>query len=325
MCYTIRMNPLENKTAKISGITGQCLKVLAVVSMIIDHIGYAIVIRLPGAADTGSLTNFVYTTLRMIGRFAFPIYCFLLIEGVCHTRNIGRYAFRLFIFALVSEIPFDLAFYGKLFHFDHQNVFFTLCIGVLMLWAFKLIGDTEEGRLPRILLRVSVMVIPPAYVAWRIGYLLLERIKLSLNPVIVYSVCAIAAMIVITVFVTRAAGKYNERTALILCADLIVLSFAAFAADILMTDYKAAGIIAIALMYLYKNDNVSRIIYGTVALTVLSSPTEAFAFLDAIPASFYNGRRGKGTKYLFYVVYPLHLLILYLIARYLRLWKPTVL
>lgn len=99
------------------GINGFTLKCIAMACMLIDH--------------TGAVLFPQYLILRMIGRLAFPIYCFLLVEGAVHTSNIRRYELRLLGFALLSEVPFDLAFRGGFFRPDHQNVFFTLFLGVV--------------------------------------------------------------------------------------------------------------------------------------------------------------------------------------------------
>ena len=70
--------------------------------------------------------------LRCLGRIAFPIFCFLIVEGFFHTHDVRRYMGRLGIFALISEIPYDLAFRGVPLEYAHQNVFFTLLIGIGM-------------------------------------------------------------------------------------------------------------------------------------------------------------------------------------------------
>ena len=79
-------------------LTGTQLKVIALVTMIIDHIG--VVLLEPNSV--------VYWVARSIGRLAFPIYCFLLVEGFIHTRNVKKYLGRLLLFAVISEIPFDI-------------------------------------------------------------------------------------------------------------------------------------------------------------------------------------------------------------------------
>lgn len=94
--------------------------------MIIDHTG---AVLFPG--------NMVF---RYIGRIAFPIFCFLLVEGFFHTRDIRKYMIRLGVFAFVSEIPYDLAFRNTVLEFEHQNVFFTLLIGVVMMYALERSG-----------------------------------------------------------------------------------------------------------------------------------------------------------------------------------------
>lgn len=83
---------------------------------------------------------------RYIGRLAFPIFCFLLAEGYYYTRNVRNYLCRLGIFALLSEVPYDLAFCRSFWAVEKQNVFFTLLIGLVMLWIL----DKEKETIIKI-------------------------------------------------------------------------------------------------------------------------------------------------------------------------------
>ncbi|MDD3339893.1 MAG: TraX family protein [Lachnospiraceae bacterium] len=131
-------------------LSGSSLKMIAIVAMLIDH--SAAILLFDGVilhnapitvgSDMYRLYLF-YRVLRGIGRIAFPIFCFLLVEGFLHTSNKSRYAFRLFLFALISEVPFDLALHQRWFDTGYQNVFFTLLIGFLVIWLF----DMAKGRL----------------------------------------------------------------------------------------------------------------------------------------------------------------------------------
>lgn len=99
---------------KYKGISQEGLKLIACVTMLIDHIGATLIIRLltgcPADAPEYVWLYWLYMGMRIIGRIAFPIYCFLLVEGSERTRNPKKYALRLFMGMLLSEIPFDLAF-----------------------------------------------------------------------------------------------------------------------------------------------------------------------------------------------------------------------
>ena len=113
------------------------IKVIALVSMLCDHAAYILLPAFlrgnPNHAELWAL----YEPMRCIGRLAFPLFCFLLVEGFSHTRHRGKYALRLGAFALISEIPFDLAFNGCLLTVKSNNVMITLLIGFLALWAME--------------------------------------------------------------------------------------------------------------------------------------------------------------------------------------------
>lgn len=158
-----------------SGISGFTLKVIAVVTMLIDHTAATILERaIYGnnfdtfvTPDNMQFWVTVYLWMRIIGRMAFPIYCFLLVEGFTHTRNRWKYALRLFLFALVSELPFDLAFQKSYWDMSYNNVFFTLLLGLLTImeidWICKksLFGDGIGGKAFKavdILLTLGVMM-----------------------------------------------------------------------------------------------------------------------------------------------------------------------
>ena len=117
------------------------LKLLALVTMFLDHVGagllkYFLVHTIPEGGAAWQYCDAAYQILRTVGRLSFPIYCYLLLQGFLHTRSVARYALRLFLFALLSEAPFDLLFYGKM-TMAHQNVFWTLLAGLLTMAAVR--------------------------------------------------------------------------------------------------------------------------------------------------------------------------------------------
>lgn len=133
----------------LGGISGSTLKLIAIITMLIDHTGAVVIstiYRLPAiTADPArqALWKNIYNLSRDIGRIAFPIFCFLLVEGYLHTRSAAKYAQRLLLFALISEIPFDLALKGNWFFPAKQNVYFTLFIGLLVMIGISRI--TQNG------------------------------------------------------------------------------------------------------------------------------------------------------------------------------------
>lgn len=158
--YSANNTNLTNAT-KQTGISGYTLKMIAVISMLIDHSAATILERMlttedmlafPLVSDNWNLFYLIYKVMRGIGRFAFPIYCYLLVEGFFHTRSVKKYALRLFLFAILSEIPFDLAFSHTLLEFHKNNVFLTLFIGLLVIVGIRffeqLVLEKYKNRFP---------------------------------------------------------------------------------------------------------------------------------------------------------------------------------
>ena len=94
-------------------MTAFALKIIASVSMAVDHTGVAF--------DAPEY-------FRMIGRLAFPIYAYMIAQGCLYTKDIKKYFLRLFVFALISEIPFTFAYLQGYPHY--LNIFYTLFLGV---------------------------------------------------------------------------------------------------------------------------------------------------------------------------------------------------
>lgn len=220
------------------GISAAALKWIAVITMLIDHFARAVYSQIPGYSYE------IYYIMTRIGRIAFPIYCFLLVEGFFYTKNINKYIRNCLLFAIISEIPFDMAIYGRVLYLEHQNVFFTLALGL----------------------------------------------------------CALAVL-------DKLKYRYELKD---LLARLIIVGIFAYLGEFLCVDYRWEGILFIIMFYYCRNmDEWRRNLIGIFAFAY-----EITAPLAFIPIHFYNGKRGRQKKYLFYVIYPVHLLIFGLI----RFW-----
>lgn len=137
---------MTDTTAKPRGIlSGSALKLIAVITMLIDHIGLNVINVLPVGEKVlfslGGTAFTVYEAFRFVGRSSFPIFCFLIAEGAAHTHSRKRYGFNLLLFALISEIPWDLIHTNTL-QYEKQNVFFTLFMGYLCICLYEYLHET---------------------------------------------------------------------------------------------------------------------------------------------------------------------------------------
>ena len=135
---------------KYKVLSGSALKVIATLTMFIDHTAHALMQHNPIVLfQLYDKTISVYYIMRAVGRIAFPIFVFLLVEGFLHTRSRKQYALRLFVFAAVSEIPWNLEHTGKIFIPETQSVFVSLFFALLALCALDHLLHGEEAQRPK--------------------------------------------------------------------------------------------------------------------------------------------------------------------------------
>ncbi len=220
---------------KIRILDGTMLKLIAMISMVFDHVGD---VFFPDAV-----------WMRYVGRIAMPLFAFCIAEGYIHTHNRIKYLIRLCIFALVSEIPFDLAFERRI-GLDHQNIMLSFFLAVLALMLYDRICGTEgKSSVPRVLLGCM----------------------------------AVGGMSAVSL--------------------------------LLRADYTVFAVLGIWLFYITRRKSQPvRTVFGVGFLSILRTKGYNLATaLSAVPLLLYNGRKGRGMKWLFYGFYPGHLLLLWLI------------
>lgn len=235
----------DKKLQKIQILDGAQLKYIAFISMFIDHFNNAII---ASNLDGHGLLLFVSNICSIIGRIAFPIFIFFIVEGFFHTYSKKNYLVNLLIFAIISEIPFDM-FTSKVFFNPYwNNMIFTLALCLISIWIIDSMKNHIKNQLIRYLLSI-----------------------------------------------------------------IIVLLFGLLAM-FLSLDYDYHAIILAYMFYIFYDKAIMGSVLGY--LTIIK---EVYSFLGFFLILTYNGQRGHQKKWLNYLFYPVHLLILGLIRFYFNL------
>ena len=128
------------------------LHIWAMLLMLCDHLQLTLLPDLP--------------ILRCVGRLAFPLFAFMAVEGYLHTRSLKKYLLRLLMLAVISEIPFDLLVSGSVFDPMHQNVIWTIILGLCCIRAF----DNISAGLKKMLSAVVIIASLAAAIIARVDY-----------------------------------------------------------------------------------------------------------------------------------------------------------
>ena len=132
-----------DKFKKIKGINGAQLKYIAFTSMFIDHFNKAIIT--PFLTGSGAL-NIITTIFDILGRIAFPIFCFCIVEGFFKTKSRWKYLRNLLVFALISEIPYDMFQSAVFINTWSQNILWGLALGLFTIMVIDKLKEKFKKR-----------------------------------------------------------------------------------------------------------------------------------------------------------------------------------
>ena len=302
---------------KIS-VSGAVLKNIAYLTMLIDHffvvVFWELIVRQEAAGNATSVMRQIYQDGRAVGRISFVLFAFLAAESFRHTRSRRNYLLRLGLFAFVSEIPFDLAFSGKIIDLESQNIYLTLFLGVLLLVMWERAGRIG-GTAPR-------GTTPLGGTA--------PRGRTPLGDTALRGTTPLGD--------TALRGRTPLGAAVLRCsARLGAVMLCCGAAWLLRSDYQFMGVLLILTLYLTRHREITaRVLaagcvlllgtwgvnclnYGgsyTAAFLLQFSTGELYGLFAFLPIALYDGSKGRQLpRAVCYGFYPVHLLVLYGIAR----------
>lgn len=141
---------------KIQFLSGASLKFIAIVSMLIDHVNKSMIY--PHLVSNTGLLATVSDIFDVIGRIAFPLFCYMIVEGFFKTRSRKKYLLNLLIFGVISEVPFDMFVTASFYNKNSQNVMFTLALVLVTIWIIDALKAKMQNK-PKLLWYVVSFVI----------------------------------------------------------------------------------------------------------------------------------------------------------------------
>lgn len=138
-------------------LSGAGLKLIAIISMLADHVNKALIY--PYLESNHGFLAFISDVFDIIGRIAFPLFCFMLVEGYFKTRNRKKYLLNLLLFGVISEIPFDMFTTASFFNMNWNNVMFTLALVLVTVWIIDTLKEKMQKRSKALWYLVSVLIV----------------------------------------------------------------------------------------------------------------------------------------------------------------------
>ena len=150
------MDKNNGKLDKLRIFSGAQLKYIAFLSMLADHVNKALIY--PFLSGEGILQR-ISDAFDILGRIAFPLFAFFLVEGFFKTGNRKKYLASLLIFGIISEIPFDMALSGVFFEPNSNNIMFTLALMLITIWTIDILKEKMQNMSKYIWYPVSFVIV----------------------------------------------------------------------------------------------------------------------------------------------------------------------
>lgn len=287
------------------------IKLIAITTMLIDHIG------LSYGYISNQLDPNLYMMLRTIGRIAFPIFAFGIVNGMKYTKNKENYLLRLSLFMSISQIPFSILVNTENYFVDFRlkDLFFPqlfiennfdLALGILLL---GLIFYLYKKNIKLVVSLSLAIILGTVSIYTKTGFVINNSTQLN-----VFYTLAIGAYIIKSLedFLENKEDKIDNILKAV-SAGILIIIFSTY------SDYGIGGLILILGLYIFKNNKPASCIYMTFWLmyTYLLGNSNLYFFLYSLIAPLsillYNGQKGNYPKIvdkIFYWFYPIHLLIL---------------
>ena len=278
--------------------TSEKLKILAMGTMFIDHAAVALIYN-RGLDEMSPLLENIGLAMRLIGRMAFPLYAFLLVQGFLWTRDWKKYVARVAMFAVISEIPYNLVAGDQVWFLAGQNTMVTMVIGLLCMKAIVSVGERMRG----------------AGAATGDEQVQMVSIKVASGASDAAGGVAEAGVGGPDSKAQKTPLDWSDRILEWMSVAMIAV-VGMLAAELARADYGAFGVLLILVLYLFRYKPMEQMGAGCVVLGLAYNfgIYALFAWIAFFFINRYNGERGRKLGMLPYVFYPAHLLILSLMS-----------
>lgn len=282
----------------------QLIKLIALVTMLMDHIGYW-----AGPLGWNILSDHIATSLRLLGRMSFPLFAFSVSNGLLYSKNTTKYLTKLIIFSYVSQIPYSLVFYPAnydetnakiFFRLDLINIIFLIMIVILMFYIIRNL-QMHIFFIHIVLFSLGINMLKINYM-WILGE--------DLNIFYFYTLSAISV-----IFINKITELKITQQILISISLILLYIFIGLRSDYFI--YGIGILFVFTLYYLNKNLYLQSLViilwsFITYGLIYHNIQNAFYSMIAALIILFYNKKNNveKSYKFFFYLLYPIHLLTL---------------